>query len=220
MKFEVEGKKYNFPASLRDITLGQRIDFYNRFGKDHEKENERIKDIEDEFEKNIESTALGIKMAVDSFSFFTDLDIELIKEKFDLNQILNVYYTSTQLINEQEKAVKLESEYVWNNELWYIEYPTVTAQSKFTFNEFITAKETIRQLKLVSESDFTALHYLACVFLRKKDEAFNDDFLNPQSERFKLMRELPMDIALGVGFFLTNSIQILLNSQSLTKESN
>jgi len=60
---------------------------------------------------------------------------------------------------------------------------------------------------------------LSAIYLRKKGEEYDESFLYEGSDRLELMKQLPMDIALAVGFFLSSSMNLYINHfQSFTPQ--
>lgn len=222
MKFEYKGSQYEYPATLDQVTLQQRIDFHNLYGRTFDENLLRIAEIEDLTEREIQLTELKVLFAVQSFSFFTGLSLDVIQAEFELSQVMNVYNTSLTMMLDEEAQLKPQDSYLFNDEEWVIAPPIVSPQSKFTFNEFLTSKEIVRQLEQVGQKKWEALLHLCCIYLRKPGEAFNEDFVDPDGERLELMRKLPMNIALQVGFFLTvsmTSFMQLLQSSSVVAQA-
>jgi hypothetical protein len=53
---------------------------------------------------------------------------------------------------------------------------------------------------------------LCAIYFRKKGEPYSEEFLYEDSDRIKLMHELPMNYAMQVGFFLTSSLSFWINT--------
>ncbi|MFV0141007.1 hypothetical protein [Empedobacter falsenii] len=213
MEFTFQDKKYSFPSSLNQITLKQKIDFHNQYGNDLMNRFKELYDYDDEgnivgvideTEKNI----LEMESACKNFSFFTGIPLEVVQKEMKFNQIANIYFSCIEQITNQEQEIGLNEHYVYENEHWYVSSPFISFDSEMTFGEIINAKQILKTFSDLGESNWSALVQLATIFLRKKDEEFSESFLNPNSERLKLMENLPLDIALGVGFFLQSSMII------------
>lgn len=226
MKFLFQNKTYNFPTSLSQITLKQKIDYENTYGKELDEKYKKIvgEDIINQAVKNgvtveqllkeenkltplmeLDLTEHVIETACKNFSFFSEISLDEVKN-INIDQMLNVYYSCFhQLYNEDRK---LENRYLWKGEYWYIEKPELSHTSNTTFNEFITAKQIVKNSYELGEGKWESLPFLCAIFLRKEGESFNENMIIEGSERLKLMYELPLDIALGVAFFLSNSMSI------------
>lgn len=206
MKFNLNNTEYKYPTTLAEITLRQRIAFYNL----HEKQRVIPEDEVDAVEANV-------LFALEQFAFYTGIPVDVVKQQLDLGQVLDVVTTSAAIMQEEEQQMQLESEYLFNNELWYIAAPDVTPGSKFTFNEFITSKQVVKQTQQLGLGNFEALPYLCAVYLRRADEQFTDELVDKRSEMFM---DLPLSIALAVGFFLSDTISSWqVTSQSLSPEA-
>ena len=220
MKFNFEGKAYQYPASIDDITLQQRIEFDIEYGKDLESARQQIFKEENEFTKSDLDLEHQMDTAYKSFSFFTGIPLDTCQSKLPFKQVMTVYKTSLHLLIEQELTNELEHEHLWNNEEWEIASPEVSPMSDITFNEFLVSKETVRQMNLLSLGNWSALLPLCCVFFRKKNEKYDDGFIIEGGERYELMKKLPLSKALQVGFFLSSSMSMYLSTlQSLSLES-
>lgn len=218
MKFKYNGKKYEYPNSLSKVTLGQRIDFQNKYGNAHEKRIENVSKIEDAETRELELADINVQYFVESFSFFTGIPLESVKAEFDLGQIMNVVQANAVLLTGEEKELETLSEYEFNDETFVIEAPELSPQHKMTFNEFLLSKELTRQLQQLGKGKMDALLYLCAIYLRKKGEPFDESLVAPESERMELFKSLPLDVAFGVGFFLTNSIDTFQKTLQSLKE--
>lgn len=198
MTFNYKGKEYKYPNTLTDITLGQRIQFDELYGHALKKQDDGIDEV-----------AQTMLFAVQSFSFFTGIPLDEVKENIDLGQVMNVYNVSLTMLLGEESEIQLRDVYEFNGEEWHIASPSLTPDSKMTFNEFVTSKEIVRQMEQLGKGRWHSLPYLCAIYLRKKDEPFDESKL---PERLELMKNLPLDIALAVGFFLTDSMNIFLKS--------
>lgn len=212
MQFSFNHNTYTIPTSLAEITLGQRIDFDAWHKKNMAAQEKKIASMQEGIEKETEQFMYQIELLCNSFSFFTGIDIAEIKEHIDLGQLCNLFLPCFRALFETQEDISLQSTYLWKDEIWELASPHVDYKSAMTFNEFLTAKQVIKSLHDLGEGNWTALQYLCAIFLRKKGEAFEESFATEDGERFKDMRELPMDIALSVAFFLSSSSRAWLNN--------
>lgn len=211
MELEVNGQAYTIPTHLSAITLGQRIDFQQQYGEEIASREALIATIADETEHTLETTDHCLQILLSAFSFFSGIDINTVKEEIKIHQIVDIFLPCFQQLFEQQEEITLQSIYMWKEEVWELSNPELNYTSNMTFGEFITAKQIVKSLYDLSKDNWTALQYLCAIFLKKKGEAFQESFVTEDSERFKLMRELPMDIALSVAFFLSASSSIYQN---------
>lgn len=225
MKFHFNDKVYNFPTCLRDITLKQRIEFDNLYGKEIEETHKTIyKANEDgsvEVLDEMEATLFQLDIACKNFSFFSGIPLDDVR-KLPMDQVLNVYHSCFAEILKEEQEIKLLDKYYWNDELWVLETPEINHESKMSFNEFVTAKQIVKTMHDLGSGQWDSLPSLCAIFLRKENEPFDEKFISGTTNRSKEMLELPLDIALCVAFFLQISMsmysKIIQSSNSDQKE--
>ncbi|WP_313214108.1 hypothetical protein [Soonwooa sp.] len=210
MVFFHKNIEYNFPSSLSEFTLGQRIAFDNMYS-DQIKELQESVFKKDENGEDIEADEIDVMLmtiaiASMNFSFFSGIPLQEVQDEISVDDVLNVYYACFHQINEQQESLELESEFVWNDEIWNLEAPELSYESKITFNELITSKQIVKQMSEVSASNWQGLLFLCAIYLKKENEVFNEAWMQENSERVQLMKSLPMDIALHVAFFLQSSM--------------
>lgn len=208
MDFKYRGKKYSIPNMLEDITLGQRIEFYRQYGAELDELAKTISEMPEGQEREAEESLFMLRSAIETFSFYSGIPLEEVKESMAMEQVLNIYTANLAVLVQQEREITLLQSYNWKGEEWLIAAPELRPDSKMTFNEFITAKEIVRQMAQVGTGNWEPLPYLCAIYFRKKDEQYQEDFVLPESERLKLMYELPLNIALSVGFFLADTMSI------------
>lgn len=216
MQFEYNNKKYSFPASLADITLGQRVDFFGKYGKDLEQKLLGIDAIADEFEKEGEMAVLNIDLAVKEFSHYTGIPLADVQNKIDLNSLMEIYAVDMELLREQERNIAWQPEYEWNGETWTISPPNIGPSDNMILNEFLHGKEIVRQMAKLGRGKWDTLPYLCAIYLRKKGESFAEHLVAEDSERIRLMELLPLDIALGVAFFLSSTLAIYKSTSAFS----
>jgi hypothetical protein len=215
MKVKINGQVYNLTASLGAVTLQQRIDFDKQYGKDLRKQVMKILEIKDELQKEIEFTEYHCKLACQSLSFFAGIPIDVayntaIEEVLALyHQVMKGYADD---YNWQEKEFELKHEFGWKDAIWVVAPPELTHESKMTFGELITAKAAVQNMMQLGDEKWEALLPLCCIYFRKKDEKFSEEFLNESNERYQLLKTLPLEYALHVAFFLKGSQRTWLNT--------
>lgn len=219
MEFKYKDAQYHFPALLSEITLSRRIAFYHDHGKLLD---EKAADVEkfDGLAKEIQQAMWHLDNATRYFSFYTGIPLAEVVSCMDLNDLMGVYHADIALLIEQEHTIELRQSYQWLDETWTISAPELLPNNNMTLIEFITGKEVVRQLDAIGKGKWDALPYLCAIYLRKENEPFDEAMISENSERMKLMLELPLDIALGVAFFLSSTLSIYMTtSVSSEKES-
>lgn len=207
MKVVINGNTVTIPSTLAEFTLGQRIAFQQQHGNLLDDMAKSIGEMEDSIDKEFEVMQYGIEKVLRTMSFFTNLDIEILRHSESFNNITNIYYASAALLFEEEENMTLQQEFIWKGETWKLHAPELKQGSDITAGELIDAKQMLQDMDKLSKSKWEAMLPLCAIFLRKEGEAYQESFLYDGSERLTLMQDLPMDIVLQVGFFF----QALMN---------
>ena len=212
MKFIYKDSEYHVPTSLSQIKLKQKIEFDKLYGEKIEALKNEVFGDENKEVSDLDSMLLTFSIAAMNFSFFTGISLEEVEQNIAVDDVLNIYYSCFYQLFQQEEEIELQPEYLWKDEFWKLESPELTFESKITFNEFITSKQIVKQMSELASSHWESLPYLACVYLKREDESFEEKWLAPGSERMEMMLDLPMDIAVAVAFFLQNSMSLYLKT--------
>lgn len=211
MKIILNGKQVTIPSSLSEITIGQRIDFHNQHGQLLDQMLESILKMEDEIFRDLELLQWQNEKMYRTFAFFAGTTPEALKESKFIDEIATIYNSSLAVLLEDEQNLELQREFVWKGEQWVIAHPELKQGHTMTFGELIDAKQTIQDIVQLGRGKWEYMVRLCAIYLRKKGEPYSEEFLYEDSERLKLMHELPMNIAMQVGFFLSVSINSLTN---------
>lgn len=199
----INDKTVTFPSTLADITLRQRIDLHDRHGRDLEKMLESIQKMTDESERTIEMTQWSLERMFRTFAFFAGTTPEAIKESEFVGEVARIYNASLAQIYAEELAIDdTRREFEFKGETWHLAPPELKHGDKMSFGEVIESKQTVKDMLDLGRGRWEAMLRLCVIYLRKKDEPYTEDMLFEGSKRMKLMEELPLDIALHVGFFL------------------
>lgn len=214
MKILINDKEVIFPSSLGEMTLKQRIEFQNTHGDLLETMYKSIQEIEDPDDQEIELAEFRIEAAIRGVSFFTGISVEDLKQAESLNKLLTYYTSSLAVVFEEENKLleNPKTEFTWRGEAWHLHVPELKNGDKLTFGEFIDSKQIIQNMVKLGKNRWECLIPLAAIYLKKEGEIYQESFLYEGSERLALMEELPMDIALHVGFFLSNSLSLFIQT--------
>lgn len=210
MQITVNGNLLEVPFDLTQIKLSEFIDFRQQYGNDLDKELADI--LKQEYEGDEELQQLEKFIAIDNhidreglawFSFWTKHDFVDAMHLPGMSTLLAQYRLLRNAMDDStNEAYSFPLLINWQGEEWEIKNYKVEPGSDMSFNEIITSKEIMRQLAMISAGKWDGLPYLCAVFLRKKGEAFKDEFVHPDSERMNLFNELPLTHAMQVAFFL------------------
>lgn len=218
MKFMYKDSEYDVPTSLSQIKLRQKIEFDNLYGERIEVLKNEVFGDENKEVSDLDSMLLTFSVAAMNFSFFTGISLEEVEQNIAVDDVLNIYYSCFYQLFQQEEELEIQPEYLWKDEFWKLESPELTFESKITLNEFITSKQIVKQMSELASGHWESLPYLACVYLKREDESFEEKWLAPGSERMEMMLDLPMDIAVAVAFFLQSSMSMYLKTLASSQE--
>lgn len=212
MRFYLNDKEVVFPSSLSEYTLGQRIAFQNEHGVLLDKMLESILAMKDDVHREVEMMNFQLEKMYRTVAFFAGCTAEAIKEEKFMDDVANIYYSCLAVLFEEEDKIELRQSFIWKNEEWELSAPDIKHGDKMKFGEFIDAKQVVSNMGDLGQSKWEAMIPLAAIYLRKKDEPYKKEFLYDGSERMQMMKELPMDIAMQVGFFLSGTMNFYTNT--------
>jgi hypothetical protein len=218
MRVFINDKEVVFPSSLSEYTLGQRIAFHNEHGAILDKMLESILKMEDDEIKEIEIIGFQMEKMFRSFAFFAGTTVEAIKESKFIDDVASVYYSCLAVLFDEEEKLELCRTFTWKEETWELSVPELKHGDKMKFGEFIDAKQVVKDMSDLGHGKWEAMLHLCAIYLRKKGEPYQQEFLYEGSERMEMMKELPMDIALQVGFFLTGTMNFYMNTSKFSEK--
>ncbi|MBX3241027.1 MAG: hypothetical protein KIT80_16090 [Chitinophagaceae bacterium] len=197
MKLKIDGKKVTIPFLPEEVTINQFLEFQRLHADLITETSYREPDLE-EWEKEFQFQLHLERLSAAWASFFAGMELYG-SIGHDIAQLLaSEYAVFIDIINSSLKEPVTNYTATWKDETWEIQDFVVDPASGMTFNEVITSKEVMRQLYSLGKGKWDSLPYLACIFLRKKDEPFTDDLILEGSERMELMQRLPLNHALAL----------------------
>ena len=217
MRILVNDKEVVFPSSLSEYKLGQRIAFHQEHGVLLDKMLESIQAMEDEMQKELEMVNYQLEKMFRTFAFFAGCTLEAVKEDRFIDDVSNIYHSCLAVLFEEEKNMDLQRSFAWKDEEWVIAAPELKHGDRMKFGEFIDAKQTIKNMADLGRDKWEAMLPLCAIYLRKKDEPYKQEFTYEGSDRMELMKELPMNIAMQVGFFLSSTMNFYINTLTSLK---
>jgi hypothetical protein len=219
MRILINNEEYVIPSSISEITLLQRIEFQEKHGNLLAEMAQSIAQIEDELEREMEQMQFQYEVVFRTVSFFTGIDLDVLKESEFIDKIVEIYHVNMSGILTDENDLTPCAEFQWQGETWIIDPPELKNGHRMTFGEFIDSKQMIQNMVNLGKNKWECLLPLCAIFLRKKDEAYEEAFLHDNSPRLELMKTLPLDMALQVAFFLMSSLSLYTKtSQSFTPQ--
>lgn len=217
MKFTIEGKQYDIPTSLSDITLADRVSFDELYGRDMRERLAKISDMLNNIDRELELGEYQADLACKSVSFFGRVPLEVIQNTA-LDQVIILHQECLNAMVEEysfnSEEFEIQHEIKWNNETWVIAPPELKNTSSMTFGEFLDAKQWVKNLFTLSNQRWESLVMLCCVYLRKKGEPYSEALSEENGERYKLLKTLPLPYALNVGFFLSDSMSSYIRASN------
>jgi hypothetical protein len=168
--------------------------------------------MEEGFEKELEVMQFHFEQMLRTFAFFSGFPVETLRASEYLDDMANIYYASIAQLFEEEENIQLQQVFIWQGEEWYLHAPELKHGSKMTTAEYVDAKQMLLNMQQLGKGKWESLLPLCAVYLRRKEEQYEESFLYEGSERMDMMLNLPMDIALQVGFFSALSMNICINT--------
>lgn len=208
-KIKINNKEHDIPFDPDIITLDDYISYYDMYGKQLDKElSEIVTDDLEEEEKYIAYDNHLDKEAIAWFSFWSKVNLYDAENYAGFEPLLESYRIMRTLFFDAEKQAKdnMMQEVNWKGDIWRIQDFKINPASIMSFNEVVTSKEIMRQVKKFETGKWVALKYLSVVFFRRLNEKFIDQMVWEDSPRMKLMGELPVSHAMKVGFFLSSCV--------------
>jgi hypothetical protein len=203
MTVQLNGELREFPSSLADITIGQRIAFHEQYGQAFEKQLQEIIAMPEGWQKTLSFSLYQDSLSAAFVGFFLGVDDV---RGLPADAVLSIYSVVYSALQEQEESLQPATSFVWNDREWVLAAPVLSAGSSIQFGELIDAKQIIKDIAEDKGTRWHLLHRVACIFLRQPTEQYEQAYSEPGSVRFELMKGLPLDIAFQVGFFLTSWI--------------
>lgn len=201
MTIKVNNKEVEIPGSLAEFTLGARLTFQELHGDLLDKMAESILKMADGIEKDLELLDFHFERMFRIFSFFTGVTVEACRDSKIVDRIAYVYNAHLSYLFEEPKAPELIGSYLFRGERWFLPEPLLKQGDGLSFGEVIDSKQVVRDTFTLHQGRWTAILKLAAIYLRRRDELYEEDFLYEGSARIRLMRELPMSVAHQVSFF-------------------
>lgn len=215
MRIKIDGTEYNIPASLLEVTLADRIEYDKAHGKElREKLSLILKQPEGEI-RDLDLAEYQCDVACRTLSFFGKIPLDVVRN-VKMEEVLIVYYELMQSYSSEanfaDESVPLVLKVEWGENEWMIAAPELKNTSSVTFGEFLDAKQAVKNLVEFGNDRWEALLMLCCIYLRKEGEPYNEQLSAENGERYLLMKSLPLQHALQVGFFLSASMSSYIST--------
>lgn len=214
MRININDKEVVFPSSLSEYTLGQRIAFEQEHGVILNKMLESILAMADDEKRELELINFQLEKMFRTFAFFAGCTLEAVQDAKFVDDVSIIYYSCLAVLFEEEDKMELQRSFTWEGAEWEISPPELKHGDKMKFGEFIDAKQVVKDMADLGRGKWEAMLPLCAIYLRKKDEPYKQEFLYEGSDRMELMKKLPMDMAMQVGFFLSGTMNFYLNTST------
>lgn len=215
MEIVIEGKDYNIPSSLLEITLGDRIAYDKMYGRALAEKLKKIREMKDGPIRDMDFTEYHVDLACKTLSFFGKIPLNVIQNT-SVAQVLTIYHHQMQVLSDEtdfaDPNLLMKKEFEFAGARWSLYPPELTEESKITFGEFLDAKQTVQNIYEVGNEKWESLLPLCCIYLRRGEEPYDPKNFGEGSHRYDLMRNLPLQYALYVAFFLKSSMYSFLKT--------
>lgn len=221
---DIQGVEYSIPLLLHDITLGERIEYDRVYGNDLAAELKKIAEMKDNIFRESEFSTYQMSLACKTLSFFGKIPLGIV-ENTNIFQVLAIYDSLMKSYSEETNFAdperKIQNVFQWKDkdDIWALYAPELKQQSEITFGEIIDSKQVVLNLFEFGNGKWKSLLPLCCIYFRKIGEKYDAGFIIEGSERYELMKTLPLDYALEVAFFLSSSMTSLLLTSRFSKKA-
>jgi hypothetical protein len=202
MIITINDNQVAIPSSKDEFTLGQRIAYDREHGSLLNQMMESITAMEDETEKRIELMEFHFEKMFRVFSFFTGIPVDVLKESDFIEQVAEIYHMVLMPVIDYAEPKESQKEFLFDNDTWILPAAELKHGDKTSFGEIIDCKQRVCDMAEMELPLSEMLLPVSAIYLRKKDEDYQEEFLFEGSERLALMEKLPMSIVEHVAFFL------------------
>lgn len=188
---------------LAELTLGQYIDFYNRWGREHDQRWRDIQAMPEGEERNDKYTEYDVDVALQTYSFYSGIPFEELYK-----DVTAIYLKQNEIFASQaieESKLKYEGSFNWNGEKWAIQ-PLYDYTPKMTHEQFEISQDLALIFSDFQDGKIESILYLCASYFRKVGEKYTSDFGSLGNERAELMRTLPLSHALRVKKYMVDSL--------------
>lgn len=204
---------------LSKLTLRNRLEFDIEHGDDLSERSRIVEESkQSEEDKSVALLEVYVDMIQRACSFFGGVPLEEVM-KVNVLDIQDLYekhlrdYVTIKPVTERTQSILIEDRLFW------LPADDLTATSEVKFVEFITAKELGRSFKDTPSDKLTTISYLCTIFLRPEGESFSAKFIDPFSERYELMLDLPLPFVLQVAQWYEEWSQYIQKNFSVFEKS-
>jgi hypothetical protein len=201
MIITINDNQVAIPSSKDEFTLGQRIAYDREHGSLLNQMMESITAMEDETEKRIELMEFHFEKMFRVFSFFTGIPVDVLKESDFIEQVAEIYHMVLMPVIDYAEPKESQKEFLFDNDTWILPAAELKHGDKTSFGEIIDCKQRVCDMAEMELPLSEMLLPVSAIYLRKKDEDYQEEFLFEGSERLALMEKLPMSIVEHVAFF-------------------
>lgn len=215
MEVTINDSIHEVPFDITQITLGQFISYQQEYGKDLDAKLKEIleKKYDDDLYREADLEDHLDLEALCWYSFWTKYDLQEVKSHPFITPLLQQYRVLRFLLKDEgEIKQEFPFDFEWKGESWSVSDFKVNPSNEMSFNEIITSKEVMRQVHAIGGGRWDGIIYLCGVYCRKQDEPFSDELIQEGSDRMEELKDLPLNYALSVAFFLSVCANIWLNN--------
>lgn len=211
MEFIYDGNPYTIPDDLSEITLEQHINYMAVHGTNFRIKTRNLDQIVDPGERHLEAALIYMDRMVTVLSYYSGIPLEEVRDNIDIKQVLS-YVGATQLalaVQERELEVVPGATYDFDGHPWTIQPPTALPEV-VTYDHYMATNELARLMLELAAGNWEVMPSICAAYLRLPGEDFNPNGWQVGTTREVLMRTLPLDIALRVGYYLQASLELFV----------
>lgn len=215
MLLTIDGTEYKLPASLLEVTLGQRIAYDNTHGKALRQQLKAALENPEGLPREMALLEYQTDLATKTLSFFAGIPLAKVLATH-ADDVLLIYsqlmkdFSSD--VNYADESFDLVHRFAWKGDVWVVAAPELENGDKMTVAEFVHAMQATKNLIELGEEKWEHLLLLCCIYFRKEGEPYSKDLDQEGGKRYELLKNLPLDYALHVGFFLNATLDSYLKT--------
>ncbi len=181
------------PTKLSQITLQQWVEYYNRHGK---------------IIPSGSPTADLVADLVNRWCWFTG---QPAPDQEQLPDVLKEQAAADARLKKEQAELNYNNTFLWNDAVWKIA-PVLQFPGRMTRAEFEISQDIALIFSDLQDGKQEALYNICAAFMRYEGETYSSYLVDDDNDRVKLMKSLPLDMALCVKAYVEDSICIYLES--------
>lgn len=172
------------PANSDELKLIHWIGFFRTYGAELDRAYATLPEMEEGPFKQLQMADHNLDRLYSMTAYFLGIHIDEAERIYTIEEVSEFNNTCFSKWFEHE-ADTYKDKYTIDGVVYNLPPPELHPGSTMTFGEFIDSKVVMQNAKATELSKWELLYQLAAIFLRKDGEAYNDSFVQEDTQRFK-----------------------------------